>query len=263
MASHADILDRPEPLTVPFWGSLIMHLLLIGGLSAGALLENRFHIRMGSQTGGGIGSVTVTPVASIPLPSSNGPNNPVANDTQSQVPTPPVPKEKAKPAPKMKTPPPNAIALKEKAPKQPSPAASQPNKFRDQRQYEQSQLYSSAGQRMSSPSMGIQGGGGPTLGDNSPFGDQLGRNAKLIQENVARNWKPAELGSRSGAPSVVITFTIQRDGSVANPKVYHPSGNSILDNSALRAVMDAKLPPLPPQFPRNQADVELRFELGK
>ena len=101
MSSHADILDRPEPLTVPFWVSLAMHVLVVGGLLASALLGNRTHLNMGSLTGGGLGGVMVNPVSSIPIPNRGGPENPVANDTLSQVPTPPAPKEKAKPAPKI------------------------------------------------------------------------------------------------------------------------------------------------------------------
>jgi outer membrane biosynthesis protein TonB len=45
-------------------------------------------------------------------------------------------------------------------------------------------------------------------------------------------------------------------------KITTSSGNQTLDFSAQRAVMDANLPQLPPTFPRNQADVEMKFELG-
>jgi protein TonB len=265
MASHADILDRPEPMTGPFWGSVILHVLVLGGLSVGTLVENAFHLRMGSPTGGGMGGVMVNPVATIPLPNRGGRENPVANDTESQVPTPPAPKTKAKPAPKVKAPPPNAIALKsEKASKRAQEPAAQPNKFRDQQKFNDSQLYSDAGPRVSSPIYGMQGGGGVRLGDSSPFGDQFGAYAKLIRDDIARNWKTTDLNLRTnGVPAVVVTFTIHRDGSVSNVKVGQTSGFEILDNSAQRAVMDTQLPALPAQFPRNQADVELRFELGK
>jgi outer membrane biosynthesis protein TonB len=40
------------------------------------------------------------------------------------------------------------------------------------------------------------------------------------------------------------------------------SGNYALDTSARRAVLDANpLPPLPPGFPRNDANVDLLFSL--
>ena len=61
---------------------------------------------------------------------------------------------------------------------------------------------------------------------------------------------------------MTVTFTILRNGSVTNVKVSQSSGNSTMDYSAQRAVSDAALPALPATFPRNQADVEMKFELG-
>jgi len=265
MASHADILERSEPLTVPFWVSLAMHVMLIGGLAVSAFVEHSHHLNMGSPTGGRFGSVTVSPVNSIPIPNRGGAENPVANDTQSQLPTPPVPKkpakvEKAKPAPKV---PENAIPLKvDKLPKKQAPEPPpQPNKFRDQQKFNDNQLYSTSGPRMSSSTFQIQGGGAVGLGDSSPFGEQFGAYANEIRDIIGRNWRPVD--QRMGSPAVVITFTILRDGSVPKPKISTSSGNITLDNSALRAVMDAQLPPLPTGFPRPQADVQMRFEVGK
>ena len=74
---------------------------------------------MGDKEGGRMGAVAVTPVHSIPLPSRSSAPNPVANPTESQVPTPPP---KAKPIPKEKAPDPQAIPIKSKtAPKKPQP----------------------------------------------------------------------------------------------------------------------------------------------
>lgn len=257
MPGHADILSRPERLTVPFWTSLSLHLAVLAAFGIGAVVKGS-HINMGSPNGGGMG-VLVTPVASIPIPNRGGPQNPVANDTESQVPTPPTPKEKAKPAPKPKplTADEKLLMQMEKAP-QKRPSEPQPNKFRDQQKYSPSQLYSDAGQRMSTSQFGMQGGGGVRLGDSSPFGDQFGAYANIIRNNIAQNWRPT---SQRASPAVV-TFTIHRDGSVTNVKVEKSSGISTMDNSAIRAVQDAQLPPLPPNFPRNQADVEMTFELG-
>jgi len=219
--------------------------------------------QIGSPTGGGIGSVMVNPVATIPLPNPGGPKNPVANDTASQVPS-PLP-EKTKPSPKVKLPPPDAIPLKgAKAPKRPSEASAQSNKFREKQQFDPNQLYTTGGQRMSSPSMGINGGGTLTVGDNSPFGLRFGQYATLIRDNVSRMWRTSDLDPRlQNAPPVVVTFRILQDGSVTNVKVPQPSGIGPLDISARRAVYDAKLPPLPLGFPQDHADVELRFELRR
>ena len=262
MSAHADVLDRPEPLARPFWVSMTLHIVILGGLSFGAWAD-RHRINMGSPTGGGMGGMLVNPVATIPIPNRGGPVNPVANDTQSQVPTPPAPKEKIKPIPKPKTPPPDAIALKSEratTKRQPEPQVQpQINKYREQQKYNDSQLYSTPGQRSSSSMYQMQGGGGVGLGDNSPFGEEFGTYANIIRDNIARAWKPMKTG---GNPSVVVTFTIQRNGSIANVKIATSSGNQGLDFSAQRAVLDAQLPPLPDKFPRSQADVQMKFELG-
>jgi TonB family protein len=99
---------------------------------------------------------------------------------------------------------------------------------------------------------------GPALTD-SPFGPELAAYARLIQDNVARAWVPGT----TSAPPVTVHFTILRDGSIRNVTIIQSSGNSSSDRAAERAVWEAHLPALPIPFPRNQADVELRFELGK
>jgi biopolymer transport protein ExbD len=201
MPSHADILDRPDALAKPFWTSLTLHVLVLGLFSGGAVLEHR--INMGDPHGGGMGGVLVNPVASIPIPNRGGRVNPVANDTKSQVPTPPPPKEKAKPAVKEKAPLPNAVDIKnDRAPKKTRDAAAQPNKFRDAQKYPANQIYSDIGQRGSSPYNAVQGGGGVRIGDSSPFGEQFGAYANIIRENIARNWNPASFAKSAAAPSV-------------------------------------------------------------
>jgi periplasmic protein TonB len=259
---HTDILDRPEPLTVPFWMSLALHLSILGFLAAGAIVS-RNHLNMGSPTGGGIG-VLINPVSSIPLPNRGGAENPVANDTQSQMPTPPAPKAKPKPAPKPKAPSPDEMLLRqmEKAPNKRPQQAAQPNKFREQQTYAPNQLYSDSGQRMSSSQFAMAGGGGVRLGDNTPFGQQFAPYANIIRDKIARNWNPTDLAKTSASPFVVVTFTIRRDGSVDHVAISKTSGIPTMDFSAQRAVENAQLPPLPSNFPRNQADVELKFELG-
>jgi len=99
-----------------------------------------------------MGSVAVNVVPRIPLPGRSGPINPVANDTESVVPTPPA---KAKAQRKVEAPEPNAIAIKSRnATKKASRAASAPNKFREQQQDLPNQVYSSAGQAVVSPMYG-------------------------------------------------------------------------------------------------------------
>ncbi len=265
MSSRTDILDEQQPLGKWLLASVIFHISMVGALLLAGWTAARAPLNLGDVNGGGIGSVAVTPVARIPLPSRSGPVNPVANNTESRVPE-PLPKER--PKPEVKAPPDDAIPLKSRnAPKQPSRAQSAPNKFRAQQKDLPNQLYSTSGQAMVSPMFGMPGAGGVNIGNNSPFGQQFGWYANLLKDKVARNWRTGDLDPRlHSAPQVVVTFTIQSDGSVSasSVRIAQRSGNAALDYSAQRAILDSiPFPPLPPGLGRNSADIEFVFELRR
>ena len=256
MAQHPDILDDRESLSRSFVSSLGFHVLLVLTLVFyGTIFAHKLP-RWGSPTGGGMGAVAVNPVARIPLPARQAAENPLANETESQVPTPPP-----------------EVRAKERAAEEESDAGeiqgrnarkrtaeSAPNKFRAAQQDRPNQLYSEAGQRMSSPMFGLSGGGGVGVGDASPFGDQFGWYAKLIVDKVGRSWRTSDL--RNVTQVAAVTFTVKRDGSVTRVHITQPSGNATLDFSAQRAIFDASpFAALPPQYTRNDAEVELRFSL--
>jgi protein TonB len=263
MHTPGDLFDRPEPVTGSFWGSVGLHVSVAGALLAYTAIEASRKPLMGDVNGGGMGAVAVTAVHTIPLPSRNAPENPVANNTKSFVPTPPP---KAKPQPKAKPPDPKAIALPDKmAPvKIAKPDSPPPNKFEAQQHYTPNQLYSDAGRQVSSPMFQKAGAGGLTLGNNNPLGQQFGYYAKLIMDEVGRKWSTSGLSVQT-APVAVVTFTINRDGSVpeSSIKVAQSSGIPLVDLSAKRAILDSRFPALPAQFPRNDAQIELRFELRR
>jgi len=265
MNSHADTLDAPEPLGKWLAGSVVLHLSAAAAFFGFNWIGQHSRIRIGDVNGGGIGSVAVNVVKTIPIPARSGPVNPVANDTESRVPTPPP---KAKPKPEVKREEPDAIPIKSRyAAKQPTRAASEPNKFREKQQDLENQLYSTKGQAVVSPMLGLTGGGGVSLGNNSPLGQQYGYYANLLKEKVARNWHTSDVDPRlRSAPQVVVTFTIQRDGSVASGsvKIAQRSGNSALDFSAQRAILDSTpFPALPQGWSGNTADIEFVFELRR
>jgi len=220
-------------------------------------------VEWGDPHGGGFGAVAITPVASIRLPSESAPANPLANDTESHVPEPP-PKKKA--IEKVKPPDPDAIPIKNpKSAKRPSERAqSTVNKFREQQQDRPNQLYSEGGAKASSQMYAMQGGGGLQLGNDSVFGTQFGYYANLMRDAIARHWNTSDFDARINTTPAVVTFTIRRDGSLApgSVKLAGRSGNAALDISAQRAILDAApFPPLPPAFPRSEAQVELHFSL--
>jgi protein TonB len=265
MRPRTDILDEEQPLGRWLLASVIFHFSMAASLVLAYWTAGRTTMILGDRNGGGIGSVAVTPVSRIPLPSRSGPQNPVANDTESRVPQ-PLPKDK--PKPEVKAPPEDAIPIKSRTPpKQPSRAASAPNKYRAKQVDPENQLHSTVGQTMVSPMYDMPGAGGVAIGNNSPFGQQYGWYANLLKDKVARNWRTSELDPRlHTAPQVIVTFTIQRDGSVSasSVRVAQRSGNTALDNSAERAILDSlPFPALPPGLGRNSADIEFVFELRR
>ncbi len=266
MTAHIEILDRQEHIAGSFWGSMALHISVAAIMITYGAFESTRQPTMGDKEGGRMGAVAVTPVHSIPLPSRSSVPNPVANPTESQAPTPPP---KAKPIPKVKAPEPKAIPLKSKtAPKKPQPLeASAPNKFRELQPDMPNQVYTKSGQALSSQMVQLPGAGGVGIGSESPLGAQFGAYAKLIIDRVSQHWQTTAINQRiQTAPTVVITFTINRDGSVPQNtiRIAQSSGIVPVDISAQRAVMDAApFPQLPAAYPRSDAEIELRFELRR
>jgi len=265
MSARVDILDQKEPVAKWLAGSLILHVSVVAALLGYAALQSRSGLNMGSPDGGGFGSVAVNVTSQIPLMQRNAPPNPVANATESALPTPPPkPKVKAQPKPKVVEPPPDAVRISGKTARKSAPEPAT-NKFREKQTYSDSQVYSPVGQALSSPMFAKPGAGGVGVGTSSPFGQQFGWYADLLQRRVAEKWQTNTVDAHlSTAPQVVVTFTIHKDGSVTSPRVAQSSGILALDLSAQHAILDAApFGPLPPGFPKNDAEVELRFELRR
>ena len=258
MPGHVDILDQKEPLGGPFLRSVGLH----AGIVALVLGWSHFQLgrveRWGDPKSLGGGAVSITPV-SIPLPAREGVVNHVANDTESQVPAPPKPE----PKPAIKQPEPDAIAIKGRNQKQkPEARPPAPQKYTNVPQPKENQLYSRAGQALTSPLYAqAPGGGGVGSGSQSPFGARFGWYEQLLRERVARNWRSQDLDARI-RNRVAVTFDIMRDGTIGNVHVTTSSGNFQLDQSAQRAILQSNpLPALPREFERDVASIEFWFSL--
>jgi periplasmic protein TonB len=256
MTQHADILDQQDSLRGPLVQSVLLH----GALAAAFILasisyQHSREVWGSAQTSAGT-AVAINAVKSIPLPARAGIKNPVANETESQVPQAPKPEPKKQVKAEEK-----AISIKSRYAKpQPKPQALQ--HYRPQ-QPAQNQVFSHEAPAAVSPMFQKPGSGDVGVGPNSAFGNQFGGYASLVVQRVTEKWQTNGLAGLQ-LPLVVITFDIQRDGSVRNPKIAQSSGNSTLDFSALRAVTDAApFPPLPPNYSGSSTSVELRFQLQK
>jgi TonB family protein len=260
---HADILDQHESLRAPFTGALAVHVAVIGGLAVYTfMLGQREHF--GDPNAGGA-AVGISVTKSIPLPHT-GPENPVAHDTESQVPQAPAKQERAKKEP---PPPKNAIALKSKTAKQPRAKVEtqpQPRHFKSFDELDPNKIKSQQAPAVSNPLFSEMAGAGRIgTGANTTLGTRFGAYSALIQERVTQRWRTGDVdASIRTAPQVVVSFEIQRDGSIGAPRIVQSSGISTLDFSTRRAILEAgPFPPLPQGFERNSATVEFVFELKR
>jgi outer membrane biosynthesis protein TonB len=259
MTAHPDILDQPEPLRKAFLVALGLHLALIAAGLISTVAGH--HDRFGDKNAGGA-AVGIEAVDSIPLP-HEGPKNPLANDTESQVQQAP-----AKPLERVKKEvvPPDATPLKvRKSKKPPAPDASEQQKFRSYKEVDPYKVYNKSAPQVSATMFSAAPGSGNIgAGPRDTLGDEFAGYGAQIRDIVAWNWHTGDIDARvQVAPKVIATFDLMRDGSVQNVKLLQTSGISSLDNSVQRAILDSKLIPLPAGFRRDHASIEFWFELKR
>jgi len=259
MRQYVDILDEPESLRKPFVGSVLFHAGVFGLLILSGMTLQRHREVWGSQQLRAGEAVQVSPVHTLPLPARSGRVNPVANETESVAPQ--VPKKETKP--QVKQPERETIPLRSKHfEKQPKPTSLQ--KYQTKEPLQPNQIPATQAPAAVSPMFQKVGSGEIGVGENTVLGNRFGAYADLVVQRVSDKWQTNGLAGVHTAPLVIVTFDIQRDGSVRNPQLSQRSGNSTLDYSALRAVQEAApFPPLPAGFERNEANVELKFQLKR
>jgi len=259
MTAHGDILDQRDPLKGAFAVALGLHAAVAVGILLTDLLP---HDTFGSLEAGG-GAIGIQAVNSIPLP-HRGMENPVANDSQSQVPQTPVKaKEKAVKRPKES---PDAVALKDRSKRKQSEVASAKQRFRPFDELDPNQLTTRQAPQVSSPMFSAMPGTGRVgAGQTSVLGTRFPGYAEQIQRLIAQKWRTSEVDARiQNAPVVIAVFDLMRTGRVRNLQLLQSSGIPTLDLSVQRAILEADpFPPIPPGFDRDSARVEFWFELKR
>lgn len=257
---HPDILEQREPLNRAFLAALTLHVTLLAGMGIYGWMS-QYTDSFGAQNAGG-GAIGIEAVKSIPLLHS-GAANPVANDTESQVPqqpTKPVEREKVEKVS------PNAVALKMKKKRLPAFDASERQKFRPYKEIDPNQVFAKQAPQVSNPLFSAMPGSGRIgTGANTTLGTRFAAYAQQIQQLVAQKWHTNDVDARvQTAPLVIASFDLMRDGSVRNLRVVQQSGISTLDYSVQRAILEASpFPPIPPGFERDSARVEFTFEMKR
>ena len=253
--SHAQILDRREPLGKPLIGSVAAHIAIGGAFLASYVL--RPHVDTFGEKIASSGSVGISVTKTIPSPQREGRENRLAHDTQSVVPQAPSKKREI-----VKEPPPDprAIPLPSRNPvKKVAPQASTRDIYKPQ-PLRPNQLPTTIQESMKAPQYAMQGAGGVGIGENSQLGNHFGYYVNLMRNQIASKWNTG--GMANDGRRVLLNFSIMRDGTVEGVRVAQASGNYALDTSAQRAVMEASpLPPLPPGYQQNSAQVELWFQV--
>jgi protein TonB len=257
MAEPLDLLDERDPLAFPFVGALFLHAAVVGLLFLGWFWTSRSRETLGDIHPAGGPAYAVSPVHNIPIPQREAPPNPVANDSQSQVPTAPAKQDVQKKEP---VPDKNAIEIADKLKRQ---AERQLHEQQYTAPAPQNQVFSRTPQAVSSPMYGGQTGAGQVgIGPNSLLGNRLGWYAELVRQRIAQNWRTNGLDTRSQGSPAIVSFVIMRDGTVSNVRVIQSSGNPNIDNTAMRAVLDSNpLPQLPPQISESSISAQFTFTL--
>jgi len=257
---HPDILDQREPINRAFLAALTLHVTLIAGMGIYGWVSTH-RDSFGAQDAGG-GAIGIEAVKSIPLLHS-GQQNPVANDTESQV-----PQQPAKPIEQTKEEKvsPKAVALKMREKKHPADVASERQRFRPFKEIDQNQVFAKQAPQVSNPLFSAMPGSGRIgTGANTTLGTRFAEYGQQIQQLVAQKWHTNDVDARvQTAPIVIASFDLMRDGSIRNLRVLQQSGISALDYSVQRAILEASpFPPIPPGFERDSAKVEFTFELKR
>jgi TonB family protein len=100
----------------------------------------------------------------------------------------------------------------------------------------------------------------------SDFATRYGWYIAAVVRKIQSNWDETTIDPavRAGRRAkTTVEFTILRDGTVKNLRIYQTSGNSSMDNSGLRAVLSAgSMPPLPNDSNDSHVDVTFDFDLS-
>jgi TonB family protein len=236
-------------------GAVLVHASVILLLVGSWIWLHRPKELLGESNAAGGPAYDVATVSKIPIPQQQAPPNPVAQDTKSTVPSAPAKQETEK---KVSVPDKNAFQIPERK-KKVSEQPRHPEQYT--RPVPQNQVYSRTAPAVSNPMYGATGSGQVGIGPNSPLGTRLGWYAQIVRDLIARQWATNGLDANSQRAPAIVSFDIARDGSVRDVRVVQSSGNPNIDNTAQRAVYQAKLPPLPPQVADSSITAQFTFNL--
>ncbi len=246
--------------------SLILHVFLVLWIAVSIY----FHLT-GPEWGdiGGINGATKLKLVSGPAAGIPMPTPPSVNDTNTVDPTKGLWKEEPKPKPpEPPTPAEKVPVFKHEKPKPithkskvDEPKVPPPDNAVDYGKHGAPNLPTGYARTPGSGdgpvSVAGQGGG--------DFSSRYGWYIEAVRRSVGQNWlqttiDPAVRAARQA--HCIMTFRINRDGSVQNVQMSQSSGNLSMDNSARRALDGIRFGPLPNDYNGNSVDVIFDFDLS-
>ena len=262
MTAHIDILDQRDPLGGALVQSVVIHGVVFAAIGVSMWLGGHRVQVFGHEDAAG-NSVTVSAVSGINLPNYVRQRNPLADDTEALVRTKPQEATREQPDP-------DAVALGKKQTKQDQRkkldlAQYMQNRVREIEQSRENQLKTSNEARVSMEMYRVPGSGKSVGTTNTALGTRFGYYEQLIRTCIGQKWNPNTAGANAQTSRpAAISFEILRDGQARNLRVLQTSGNSALDYTCQRAILDCSpFQPLPQGFERNSASVEFWFQLEK
>src|ERR1019366_408188 len=218
------------------------------------------------------GAVTVGLVGSIPavpLPKPDAiTENRVVDESKGLY--------KEEPKPKPVTPPPTAEAIPEfKREKTPTIVPSKPSKVLENPNVPpptNAVPYGGGGapalpysSNFSAAGGAANGGLGMTGSGGGDFGSKYSWFVDAVRNRISSNWLQSMVDpSVRFAPRATVTFQILRDGSIVNIQITHSSGNTSVDNSAVRAILSSSpVTKLPNDYSGQVVNVEFWFDFKR
>lgn len=240
--------------------SVTMHAVLLGSLTISNFLSHRGEF-WGGPGGSSVTVGLVAEVAGVPLP------RPEAMTTSRVV---DETKGLYKEEPKAKQPEDNAAKIPRFEKDKPQRYVTRPSRILEDPTlpppgaipYGQggtpSMPYTQLNVGSSQGGLGFTGAGGEFAGRFPWYVD-------AVRRRISGNWYQSAVDpSVRWAPRAVISFQVQRDGTIVNVQVLRSSGNDSVDRSAIRAIRDSSpLERLPSEYSGSNVSVEFWFEFRR
>jgi protein TonB len=240
--------------------SITMHAVLLGSLTISNFLSHRGEF-WGGPGGGSVTVGLVAGVTGVPLPRPEAmTTSRVVDDTKGLY----------KEEPKAKQAEENATAIPKFEKNKPQKYVTKPSRvLEDPTPPPTGAIPYGQGGTPSMPytqlNVGSSQGGLGFTGAGGEFAGRFPWYVDAVRRRISSNWYQSAVDpSVRWAPRAVISFQVQRDGTIVNVQVLRSSGNDSVDRSAIRAIRDSSpLERLPSEYSGSNVSVEFWFEFRR